>query len=268
MMHLNLQYVFGKDHMAFPCPLLLTSIHFTVQWIFSYLTTSLYSEALGGHQVKSMPWSEFLCIAIPCGFVTSADVGFSNLALVRISITLYTMVKASSPIFVVLSAYILGIEKITWMLVIVVFIITVGELLTVAGEKLGAFDLRGFIYCLISAVLSGMRWTVIQLQLQRVDPPLKSTLATMRILTPMMSLSMIVWAIGLEKPWDRLDPNKTGTTYFDTFEDGCKTIAMGLIGASLAICMIMCEFYLILKSSAIVLMIGGVVKELITIFVG
>ena len=47
-----------------------------------------------------------------------------------------------------------------------------------------------------------------------------------------------------------------------------KTISLGLTGAFIAIAMVLCEFWLILKSNAIVLMIGGVIKELITILVG
>ena len=43
---------------------------------------------------------------------------------------------------------------------------------------------------------------------------------------------------------------------------------LGTIGATIAIIMITCEFWLIMKSNAIVLMIGGVLKEMITIFVG
>jgi solute carrier family 35 protein C2 len=47
-----------------------------------------------------------------------------------------------------------------------------------------------------------------------------------------------------------------------------KTLSLGLAGAIIAIVMVLCEFWLILKSNAVVLMIGGVLKEMITIFVG
>lgn len=41
-----------------------------------------------------------------------------------------------------------------------------------------------------------------------------------------------------------------------------------MIGATFAVAMIICEFYLIMRANAIVLMIGGVIKEMITIIVG
>jgi len=272
------KYVFGKEHMAFPCPLLMTSVHFLSQWIFAFALTSLFPVALGGDHVKGMSWAVFLAIAIPCGFVTSADVGFSNLALVRISITFYTMVKSSAPIFVVLSAYCFGIEQITRTLLLVVFIISAGELLTVLGEV--QFDTIGFILCLIASILSGMRWTIVQLKLQSLDPPLKSTLATMRVLSPLMFISMLSLSFIFEQPITKFSPNHNDGSsgdgggnnenykYFATFPDAMWTLGIAMVGASLAICMIMCEFYLIMRTSAIVLMIGGVCKELTTIILG
>jgi len=254
--------VFGETHMAFPCPLLLTAIHFSCQWAYSYILSSLFPASLGGTQVQSLPWRTFLGISIPCGFVAASDVGFSNLALVRITLTFYTMVKASSPIFVLFSAYIFGITRITWSLLGVVLIIVVGEVFTVFGEV--QFDTVGFILCAIAAVMAGMRWTLVELKLRDIQPPLKSSVAMMRILSPMMFIAMLFLSMVWEKPWISLQ----GTKFWTRWEDVTKLLLLGLVGAFLAICMMSCEFYLLLKSSAIVLMIGGVIKELLNIAVG
>lgn len=79
-----------------------------------------------------------------------------------------------------------------------------------------------------------------------------------------MFITMLLTSLALERPWEKFG----GTTYFDTWGDGLKTLAMALLGAFFAIAMVMCEFWLIMKSNAIVLMIGGVCKEMITISVG
>lgn len=251
------KYLFGKSHLAFPCPLLLTSFHFCSQWLFSYALTTNFPVSLGGDQVSAMSWKMFLGIGIPCGIVTSADVGLSNLAIVRISVAFNTMVKSSSPIFVVLSAYLFGIEKVTTSLVLVVIIICMGELLTVLGEV--KFDMIGFLLSFSSSVLSGMRWTVVQLKIQSIEPKLKSTVATMRILSMPMFVSMLGISLALEKPWSKLG------VWFDSFPTLMHTLGLACIGAFLAISMILCEFWLIMKANAIVLMIGGVCKELFTI---
>jgi solute carrier family 35 protein C2 len=157
-----------------------------------------------------------------------------------------------------------------------------------------AFDSIGFILVLSASILSGMRWTVVQLKLQSFEPRLKSTIAVMRILSPFMFLSMLSLSFIFEKPWTRFGHHenngssatttkvniasgsdstsggvdKSSISFFDTPKDILWTLGLGMIGAVLAICMIICEFYLIMKSSAVVLMIGGVLKELTTIMIG
>lgn len=211
-----------------------------------------------------MSWKTYLSVSVPCGFVTAADVGLSNMSLVRISITFFTMVKASSTIWVLLSAFTFGLEKITFNLIMVGLLITAGEILTAFGEV--EFDTVGFFLVLSAAACGGIRWTLVQYKLQNLDPPLGGPVATMRVLSSTMFFSMLMLSFIIEKPWDKLGPEHGD--YFATFEKGCHTISLGLLGAFIAIMMVLCEFWLILKSNAIVLMLGGVIKEMITIFVG
>eukprot|EP00571_Detonula_confervacea_P007491 CAMPEP_0172316452 /NCGR_PEP_ID=MMETSP1058-20130122/28265_1 /TAXON_ID=83371 /ORGANISM="Detonula confervacea, Strain CCMP 353" /LENGTH=403 /DNA_ID=CAMNT_0013030761 /DNA_START=188 /DNA_END=1399 /DNA_ORIENTATION=- len=256
--------IFGKDRGAFPCPLLLTSVHFLVQWVFSYSVSALFPDYYGGKVVKDMSWKVYLGVSIPCGLVTAVDVGLSNLSLVRISITFFTMVKSSAPVWVLLSAFIFGLEKITWNLIMVGLLITAGEILTAFGEV--EFDTVGFLLVLSAAICGGIRWTLVQFKLQKLDPPLGGPVVTMRVLASTMFFSMLLLSFILERPWNALGPEHGD--YFIDFEHGMKTISLGLSGAFIAIAMVLCEFWLILNSNAIVLMIGGVVKEMLTIFVG
>ncbi|KAL9181376.1 hypothetical protein ACHAXT_010181 [Thalassiosira profunda] len=256
--------IFGQDHAAFPCPLLLTSIHFFIQWVFSYSASSLFPGYFGGEVVKEMSWKKYLGVSVPCGIVTALDVGLSNLSLVRISVTFFTMVKSSSPIWCLLSAFTFGLEKITCNLIAVGGLITAGEVLTAFGEV--DFDFVGFMLCTAAAVCGGIRWTLVQFKLQKLEPPLGGPVVTMRVLSSTMFFSMLVLSSVIEEPWNAL--NGEHGDYFATFEDGIKTISLGLIGAFIAIAMVLCEFWLILESNAIVLMIGGVLKEMITIFAG
>jgi solute carrier family 35 protein C2 len=244
--------IFGGDHMKFPCPLFLTSIHFGVQWLFAHVSCQLFPVILGTDRVKQMSWKEWFSISVPCGLTTSCDIGLSNLSIVFLSISFYTMVKSSTPIFVLGWAYILGIERITWRLVGVICVIAIGEFFTVFGEE--KFVLNGFIMCLSASVISGARWTMVQLKLQNMNPPMKTTIATMRLLSPSMFWSMLIISAIVERPW-----NVSMTL---------QVVGLGLLGGCLAIAMILCEFYLILHASALILMIGGVIKEMTTILIG
>lgn len=213
---------------------------------------------MGVERLLRMTWKDWALISLPCGVITSGDVGLSNLSMVTLTMSFYTMVKASTPIFVVTWAYLFGIERITWNLLGVICVIVLGELLSVKGEV--KFEMKGFLLCLAASVLSGARWTLVQLKLQTMDPPLKTTIATMRLLAPSMFASLLVASVAIERPWMNLSAR--------SFEYNLEVFCLGMLGASLAIAMILCEFYLIMHSSAIVLMIGGVIKELVTIFLG
>ena len=48
---------------------------------------------------------------MPNGITTGLDIGFSNMSLVFINLSFYTMCKATSPVFLLLFAFIWGIEK-------------------------------------------------------------------------------------------------------------------------------------------------------------
>ena len=246
--------------MAFPCPLLLTSMHFGIQWVVSHTLCKCFPVSLGTERVQAMSWKEWAAISIPCGLVTSLDVGLSNLSLVSITITFYTMVKSSTPIFVLAWAYLFGIERITWRLVGVILVIASGEFLTVQGES--KFVLNGFLLCLSASCLSGARWTLVQLKLQNLQPPLKSTLVTMRLLAPSMFFGMLLISLCVERPWNKFSAEE------QTADELGRVLLLGLLGGFLAVSMVLCEFYLILHASAIIMMIGGVIKELTTIFIG
>jgi solute carrier family 35 protein C2 len=245
--------------MHFPCPLLLTSIHFSIQWGVAHIACALFPQQLGTERVSNMTWKEWASISIPCGLVTSLDVGLSNLSLVSITLTFYTMVKSSTPIFVLFWAYIFKIERITWHLIGVIIVIAAGEFLTVYGEV--DFVVHGFVLCLLASILSGARWTLVQLKLKQMDPPLQSTIVTMKLLAPSMFWSMFLLSMIIERPWIKLKDEKNT-------EELTKVFLLGLVGGAFAIFMILCEFYLILRANAIILMIGGVVKELTTIILG
>eukprot|EP00584_Thalassiosira_punctigera_P010804 CAMPEP_0172546064 /NCGR_PEP_ID=MMETSP1067-20121228/15887_1 /TAXON_ID=265564 ORGANISM="Thalassiosira punctigera, Strain Tpunct2005C2" /NCGR_SAMPLE_ID=MMETSP1067 /ASSEMBLY_ACC=CAM_ASM_000444 /LENGTH=291 /DNA_ID=CAMNT_0013332935 /DNA_START=729 /DNA_END=1604 /DNA_ORIENTATION=+ len=174
------------------------------------------------------------------------------------------MVKSSGPVWTLLSGFIFGLFPITCNLLMVGFLITAGEILTAFGEV--EFDTKGFLLCLGAATCGGIRWTLVQFKLQKLDPPLGGPIVTMRVLASTMFFTMLALSSIIERPWNALDP-KNGS-YFSDFENGMQTISLGLIGAFIAIAMVLCEFWLILKADAIVLMIGGVLKEMITIFVG
>merc|ERR1712238_238900 len=72
---------------------------------------------------------------------------------------------------------------------------------------------------------------------------------------------MLLLSIIIERPWIKLKDEKN-------VHELLRVSLLGLLGGFFAVFMLLCEFYLILRASAIILMIGGVIKELTTIMIG
>ena len=65
-------------------------------------------------------------LVVPNGASTGIDISFSNKALVYISTSFYTMVKSTSPMFLLMFAFAWGIEELTWQLFGIILTICTG----------------------------------------------------------------------------------------------------------------------------------------------
>ena len=50
----------GNQYNTFPCPLLLTSVIFFIQWMFGLCASELFPRYLGVAVVKNMTWKTYL----------------------------------------------------------------------------------------------------------------------------------------------------------------------------------------------------------------
>merc|ERR1711939_621774 len=87
----------------------------------------------------------------PCGMATGLDIGLGNMSLKFITLTFYTMCKSSSLAFVLLFAFLFRLEIPSWRLVAIIFTMTVGVIMMVAGEV--DFSILGFILVIVFASL-------------------------------------------------------------------------------------------------------------------
>ena len=54
-----------------------------------------------------------LTVVVPIGLLTALDIGFSNLALMRLPVSLHTILRGTTPAFVLLFAIAFGLQVIT-----------------------------------------------------------------------------------------------------------------------------------------------------------
>jgi len=139
-------------------------------------------------------------------------------------------------------------------------VISAGVLLTVAKET--EFEFWGFVFVMLAAVMSGFRWCMTQVLLQKETFGLKNPFIFMSCVAPVMAIATGLLSLLLD-PWSEFRDNK----YFDSGAHFARTCFLMLFGGALAFCMVLTEYVLVSVTSAVTVTIAGVVKEAVTIVV-
>ncbi|XP_065850919.1 probable sugar phosphate/phosphate translocator At1g06470 isoform X2 [Euphorbia lathyris] len=197
---------------------------------------------------------------VPTALGTALDVNLSNASLVFISVTFATMCKSAAPIFLLLFAFAFRLESPSINLLGIIVVISIGVLLTVAKET--QFDLWGFVFVMLAAVMSGFRWSMTQILLQKDEYGLKNPLTLMSYLTPVMAIVTGLLSLILD-PWHEFKKS----SYFDNSWHIGRSCLLMFFGGTLAFFMVLTEFILVSVTSAVTVTIAGVVKEAVTIVV-
>lgn len=174
-------------------PVGLTGCHQVVLW----LASSIYlryrrrmkgpepSEALTSEQIReheSNRSHQFWRYILPTAIFSAGDIGFGNMSLRYIPLTVHIIIKSSSIVFVLLFSCFFKIERFNWRLFGIVIVMATGVCMMVykpiektpetdadadAGEsKARATFFFGCMLVLLSSCLSGLRWVYTQLILR------------------------------------------------------------------------------------------------------
>lgn len=184
----------GDDMGRFPAPLLMNTVHFTMQAVLSTAITWYWSDRFRPN--VAMSWKDYFIRVVPTALGTAFDVNLSNVSLVFISVTFATMCKSAAPIFLILFAFAFRLESPSAKLFGIIMVISVGILLTVAKET--EFEFWGFVFVMLAAVMSGFRWCMTQILLQKEAYGLKNPLTLMSYVTPVMAISTGLLSLVLD----------------------------------------------------------------------
>ncbi|TYH20329.1 hypothetical protein ES288_A05G421900v1 [Gossypium darwinii] len=132
----------GDDLGKFPAPLLMNTVHFTMQAVLSKLITWYWSHKF--LPTDPMTRRDYFYKVVPTALSTALDVNLSNASLVFISVTFATMCKSATPIFLLLFAFAFRLESPSLHLLGIILVISVGILLTVSKET--GFQFWGFVF--------------------------------------------------------------------------------------------------------------------------
>ncbi|URE19511.1 ubiquitin domain-containing protein [Musa troglodytarum] len=230
------------DHLGkFPAPLLMNTVHFSMQAILSNAIVYIQSRISESNR-NTMPWKDYFIRVIPTAIATALDVNLSNESLVFISVTFATMCKSASPIFLLVFAFVFRLETPSFKLLGIILIIAAGVLLT------------GFI-AFLCALASNIT-------LKKEAYGLKNPIALMSYVTPVMALITAVLSLLLD-PWLKFK----GNNYFNSSKHIMQSCLLMLLGGALAFFMVLTEYILVSATSAVTVTVAGIVKEALTIMV-
>lgn len=254
-------HLFNRYRYNFPFPILAAAIYSVFQFTFASLCLVILNGPEGFLATfNRLKLHQFLYIILPCGLASGLDIAFSNYSLKYVSLSLYTMVKSSSPMFVLICAFFLGLETPSWHLASIIGIIGVGTILTVWDSI--EFHLGGFSLLFLASFLAGVRWSLTQLIIEHEADQNGITgggpFATMIYITPVVGGTLVILSAAIEGPFRIL-------SHFSSFEAVATSLGICCIGGLLTFLLITFEYKVVEATSVVTFAVSGIVKELLLI---
>lgn len=211
-----------------------------------------------GKERITLSWIDYVRRVAPPGIASSLDISLSNWSFQFITISLYTMTKTTCIVFIFFFSIVFRLEKLRVSIVFVITFIASGLLLFTYEST--QFHLAGFLLVLTASFISGLRWTLAQIVLQRHEIGLANPLDAMYHLQPWMIISLLPLSAGFEGVTIATSEHAFG------YHDAAllkSNLFMLLIGALLAFMLELSEFLVVSHSSGLTLAIAGIFKEVI-----
>ena len=236
---------------------------------------------------RAIDWRTYVFSVAPVGVAMGLDIGLSNLALVYVTVSFYTLAKTCSILFLLAFAFYIGVERVSLRLTAAVLVLTLGEFLTVHGET--QFNAAGFALCILAAAvrhalgpLAGGAALGQEETSHRRRPRRRRTRhgrgrraarglrrshgmhnppVMLRAMMPVMCVVVFCFSCFRERWWASLPGSPWLSDPFDLASD----LLITLVGAFMAMCMSMSEFELVKETSAVTVSVIGTAKDVVTV---
>ncbi|CAL8073143.1 unnamed protein product [Calicophoron daubneyi] len=244
----------------FPYPLSITFLHMCFKFIFAWVARAVSAYCSGISRIE-LSWSKYFKMVAVAGASSAWDIGFSNWSFEYITISLYTMTKSTSIIFILFFSLILRLERKKISLIFVVLLISCG--LFMFSYESAQFNLVGFLLVLFASFLSGIRWTTAQLLAQKKEWGLSHPIDLIYHAQPWMALAILPMSLYIEGA--ELVSSKVlfrASNYVQLSRD----ILYLSIGGLLAFGLECSEYLVVCTASSLALSIAGIFKEICTLY--
>lgn len=194
---------------------------------------------------------------IVCCFIGSIDAGFSGHALTRISLPFYTMLKSSTPIFILFARFIFQLEKPSFALVGIISMIAIGISLAAKSETV-RFDIKYGLMIIGACVMAGFRWGFLEYFIKQSASRNNSIFHSLCVLSLLSSIFMFIGFFLFEGVLSFLAYDKFHTVS-DTLICFFLIMATGVIGFF----SVLAEFMVISKTDVMVSSVIIIIKEIV-----
>ncbi|XP_046440117.1 solute carrier family 35 member C2-like [Daphnia pulex] len=240
-------------------PLSIVITHLVVKFMLAAACRIVW-EYWTNHKRPILAWQPYTVQLAPAGIASALDIGLSNWSLEFITVSLYTMSKSTAIIFIMGFALLFKLEKKHWTLLVVVVMISGG--LVMFTYQATQFNLGGFLMVMFASFLSGLRWTLSQMVMQKSEMGLANPIDMMYHIQPWMIVTLLPFAMAFEGL--SLAMTKDVFRFVDTYH---LFIVLGevLVGAVIAFFMELTEYLLVSYTSSLTLSVSGIIKEVLTL---
>ncbi|WWC69272.1 uncharacterized protein I206_103210 [Kwoniella pini CBS 10737] len=249
------KWMFSPAYYGFTYPLFVTACHMIVQFCLAAFIRITFAERF---RPKERPTrKEYVTKILPTAASTGGDIGLSNLSLKTITLSLYTMCKSSTLIFVLLFAFTFKLEKYSLRLISVITLISFGVFCMVFNTT--SVSIPGIVMVFTASALGGLRWALTELVMHKKGMGLSNPFATIFWLAPLMAITLALVSMIVEGWFEIL-----GSDFFNGFQ-AIKTTGVIILPGALAFAMVASEYFIIQRAGVVPLSIAGIFKEVSTI---
>ncbi|XP_046390909.1 solute carrier family 35 member C2 [Ischnura elegans] len=243
----------------FHYPLSVVVCHMVVKFILAGICRKVW-ECYHRKDRVTVEWKNYIMKVGPTGLTSGLDIGFSNWGLELVTVSLYTMTKSTAIIFIMGFALIFKLEEKSWKLVFIVLNISLGLMLFT--YKAAEFNVLGFCLVLFASFISGLRWTLAQLVMQKSKLGLQNPVDMVYHVQPWMIVALLPIALAVEGKTFIANHNTFNVSDWDLF---LRTVGLVLIGCVMAFLMELAEYMVVSYTSGLTLSVAGIFKELVTV---
>ncbi|PCG89919.1 protein of unknown function DUF250 [Penicillium occitanis (nom. inval.)] len=234
---------------GFGFPLFLTTWHLLFATIMTQLLAR-FTTALDSRHKVPMNRSVYMRAIVPIGIFFSLSLIFGNLVYLYLSVSFIQMLKATNSVATLIATWALGVAPVRLETLGNVSVIVVGVVIASIGEI--KFSLIGFIYQVFATVFESVRLVMVQRLLSsaefKMDP-----LVSLYYFAPACFVMNGIATLFFEIP---------KMTMYDIYSVGVWNL---VANASVAFALNVAVVFLIGKTSALVLTLSGVLKDILLV---